>query len=117
MGGKGILFCLLVHKYEKRLRRLILTLLFLIYRSFDELEAEMLQGQKLQVHMEVNDYFFFFTVNVHTKDFISPDAISLAKTLAYFTVSEHIAQLKLKIQIPSSILLCLERSRKTHSIT
>jgi len=31
------------------LRYLILIMLILICRSFDELEAEMLQGQKLQV--------------------------------------------------------------------
>ena len=34
----------------------ILTILFLIYRSFDELEAEMLQGQKLQVDLKQGKY-------------------------------------------------------------
>lgn len=48
-GGKRLMFATWCIKIGGMLRYLILIMLILICRSFDELEAEMLQGQKLQV--------------------------------------------------------------------
>lgn len=48
-GGKRLMFATWCIKICGMFRYLILFMLILICRSFDELEAEMLQGQKLQV--------------------------------------------------------------------
>lgn len=50
-GGKRLALKHLVHKLNPDIRQIV-TLLFLIHRSFDELEAKMLQGQKLQVNLK-----------------------------------------------------------------
>ena len=44
-----------MHKLYQDIKQIV-TILFLIYRSFDELEAEMLQGQKLQVDLKQGKY-------------------------------------------------------------
>lgn len=50
--GKGKSFKAPADKPCKSKKYLTITLMFVVCRSFDELEAEMLQGQKLQVYIK-----------------------------------------------------------------
>lgn len=52
-GGKRLAFANCCTNFSRMFNCFVLTVLFFICRSFDELEAEMLQGQKLQVDTEV----------------------------------------------------------------
>lgn len=57
-GGRGLRYSVFVHNEVIIRLHCMLMLIYhpCMHRSFDELEAEMLQGQKLQVHQTAMEY-------------------------------------------------------------